>query len=199
MLFLKIKILAKVTPTDYNERLDELSKMKKHYRKRKTSSDNKMNYTPLLKFQIKSTQCSLNAQLPGKQTEELARDKSKAMPGKLRELSIKLKLSPFYKTIHDICMIWKMLHSQSKHDDYRIVWAIDKAQSSKFQTPGQKASTEQQHRPPQGTKMIANVSNTFWIQLNLYFSKYCASDAFAQLLINIRLCNCVICASALYF
>ena len=105
MLFLKIKILAKVTPTDYNERLDELSKMKKHYRKRKTSSDNKMNYTPLLKFQIKSTQCSLNAQLPGKQTEELARDKSKAMPGKLRELSIKLKLSPFYKTIHDICMI----------------------------------------------------------------------------------------------
>ena len=104
-----------------------------------------MNYTPLLKFQIKSTQCSLNAQLPGKQTEELARDKSKAMPGKLRELSIKLKLSPFYKTIHDICMIWKMLHSQSKHDDYRIVWAIDKAQSSKFQTPGQKASTQSRH------------------------------------------------------
>ena len=63
---------------------------------------------------------------------------------------------------------------------------------------GQKASTEQPHRPPQGTKMITNLSTAFWIQLNFYFSKFCASDAFAQLLINIRLCNCVICASALY-
>ena len=218
--------------------------MKKHHRK-KTSPDNKKKYTPLLKIQIKSTQCSFDAQFSGKQTGELARDKSKKMSGKSRELSIKLKLSPFYKTIHDICMIWKMLHSQSKHDDYRIVWAIDKAQSSKFQTPGQKASTqsrhtdlnkeprwyvccrcilataqivmlyyiiyyiilnhpgqkastEQPHRPPQRTKMITNLSTAFWIQLNFYFSKYCASDSFAQLLINIWLCNRVICASALY-
>ena len=64
--------------------------------------------------------------------------------------------------------------------------------------PGQKASTEQPHRPPQRTKMITNLSTAFWIQLNFYFSKYCASDSFAQLLINIWLCNRVICASALY-
>ena len=124
--------------------------MKKHYRKRKTSLDNKMNYTPLLKFQIKSTQCSLNAQLPGKQTEELARDKSKAMPGKLRELSIKLKLSPFYKTIHNTwfvrCCIYKvnmmitaLCEQLTKH----------KAQSSRLQgkKPAQSSHTDL-HREP---------------------------------------------------